>query len=288
MTTQDRIVYVNGQFVPESQALISVFDRGLLFADSVYEVNAILQGKLLEVEGHLKRLERSLNELGIPFPVPSTELLQLQREIVKRNGIEQGMVYTQITRGITPVRDFAVPKNIQPSLIIFGSHKELIHNPVATKGLKVLLVPDIRWQRRDIKTTALLAQSLAKQQALDADMDEAWFIENGLITEGTSNNAFIVTQDRRLITRHISNEILNGITRASILQVARELHLTIEERAFTPEEAYNAQEAFITSAATFALPVIEIDGHPIGNGQVGAITQLLRKTYIAQALAMAQ
>jgi D-alanine transaminase len=285
MTTQDRIVYVNGQFVPESQALISVFDRGLLFADSVYEVNAILQGKLLETAGHLQRLARSLGELGMPMPMPAHELLDLQREIVKRNRIDQGMVYTQITRGITPVRDFAVPKNIKPSVIIFGSHKELIKNPMAEIGLKVLLIPDIRWQRRDIKTTALLAQSLAKQQALDAGMDEAWFVEGGFITEGTSNNAFIVTQDNRLITRHLTNEILHGITRASILQVAQQLELTIEERAFTAQEAYEAQEAFITSAATFALPVVAIDGHTIGTGKTGMMTKQLRSTYIQQALA---
>lgn len=283
MVTQERIVYVNGQFLPETQATISIFDRGLLFADSVYEVNAVLQGKLLETEAHSKRLERSLRELGMVMPMPATELLGLQREIVARNQLEQGMVYTQITRGVTPSRDFAVPQGLTPTVILFSMAKELIQNPLATRGLKVLLVSDIRWQRRDIKTTALLAQSLAKQQALDAGMDEAWMVEEGFITEGTSNNAFII-KDQKLITRALSHDILHGITRASILQIASEMGLTIEERSFTPQEAYQAQEAFITSAATFALPVIAIDGNSIGDGKVGMMAQRLREIYIVKAL----
>ncbi|WP_020559097.1 D-amino-acid transaminase [Thiofilum flexile] len=283
MLNPERIVYVNGHFLPESQATISIFDRGLLFADSVYEVNAVLQGKLLETAAHGQRLERSLRELGMAMPMTHTALLELQREIVQRNQLDQGMVYTQITRGVTPQRDFAVPQGLAPSVILFSMAKELINNPVATRGLKVLLVPDIRWQRRDIKTTALLAQSLAKQQALDAGMDEAWMVEKGFITEGTSNNAFIV-KENKLITRQLSNEILHGITRASLLQIAHELNLVVEERPFTPEEAYQAQEAFISSAATFALPVIAIDGHNIGTGKPGMITQRLRAIYIEKAL----
>lgn len=283
MVTQERIVYVNGQFLPETQATISIFDRGLLFADSVYEVNAVLQCKLLETEAHSKRLERSLRELGMVMPFSAAELLELQQEIVARNQLEQGMVYTQITRGVTPSRDFAVPQGLTPTVILFSMAKELIQNPLATRGLKVLLVPDIRWQRRDIKTTALLAQSLAKQQALDAGMDEAWMVEEGFITEGTSNNAFII-KDQKLITRALSHDILHGITRASILQIASEMGLTIEERSFTPQEAYQAQEAFITSAATFALPVIAIDGNRIGDGKVGMMAQRLREIYIVKAL----
>lgn len=286
MLNTERIVYVNGQFLPETQATVSIFDRGLLFADSVYEVNAVLQGKLLETAAHSHRLERSLGELGIVMPWSHAQLLDLQREIVKLNQLEQGMVYTQITRGVTPLRDFAIPKGLTPTVIIFSMAKELVQNPLAMRGLKVLLVPDIRWQRRDIKTTALLAQSLAKQHAMEAGMDEAWMVEQGFITEGTSNNAFII-KDQTLITRQLSQDILHGITRASILQIAQELNLTTEERAFTPQEAYQAQEAFITSAATFALPVIEIDGNTIGDGQPGKITQRLRDIYINKAIATA-
>ena len=278
-----RIVYVNGDYLPEQDAKISVFDRGFLFADGVYEVSPVLNGKLVENEGHLARLQRSLSEQNMKSPGTSEEIEAIQKEVVKRNGVKEGAIYLQVTRGAAD-RDFPFPTDIEPSLVMFTQEKNLLDSPAAEKGISVITIPDIRWQRRDIKTVALLAQAMAKQAALDAGANDAWMVEDGFITEGSSNNAFIVTKEGKLVTRDLSNKILHGITRRSILEIARREGIEIEERAFTVEEAYEAVEAFSTSASTFAMPVVKIDDTILSNGAPGELTAKIRKLYIEMAL----
>jgi len=281
-----RIVYVNGEFLPEDEAKISVFDRGFLFADGVYEVSSVLGGKLVENAAHLKRLERSLNELKMPRPASDAEIEEIQKELIARNNLTEGMVYLQVTRGAAD-RDFAYPADAKPSLVMFTQEKNILKAPAAEKGISVVTLPDIRWQRRDIKTVGLLPASMAKQAALDAGATDAWMVEDGHITEGSSNNAFIVTMDGKIVTRALSNAILHGITRRAVLGLAAEKNLTVEERSFTPEEAYDAAEAFITSASSFVMPVVKIDDRILGNGVPGPITAALRERYIEMALAEA-
>jgi D-alanine transaminase len=277
-----RIVYVNGEYLPEEEAKVSVFDRGFLFADGVYEVTSVLDGKLLDFAGHAKRLQRSLDELEMENPVTEEELLEIHRELVKRNGVEDGLVYLQVTRGSAD-RDFAYPKDAKPTLVLFTQSKPgLADSPVAKVGLKVISLPDIRWGRRDIKTVQLLYPSMGKMAAKKAGVDDAWMIEDGFVTEGTSNNAYIV-KGNRLITRHLGNEILHGITRAAVLRCAREAQMEVEERAFTLDEAKAADEAFITSATTFVMPVVEIDGVKLGDGTPGAVTKRLREIYLEES-----
>jgi D-alanine transaminase len=279
-----RIVYVNGEYLPEEDAKISVFDRGFLFADGVYEVSAVIDGKLIDNEAHLARLKRSMSELKMTPPATGDEIIAIMEQMVERNGIDEGLVYLQVTRGAAD-RDFAMPTDATPSLVMFTQKKTLTKNPVADKGISVITVPDIRWKRRDIKTVALLPASMAKQAALDAGANDAWFVEDGFVNEGSSNNAFIVTEDGKIITRHLGNEILHGITRKAVMELARRENLEIEERPFTPEEAYDAREAFSTSASAFVMPVIKIDDHTLGNGVPGPVTDKLRKLYIEMAKA---
>ena len=277
-----RIVYVNGDYLPEEEAKISVFDRGFLFADGVYEVTSVLDGKLLDFEGHAKRLERSLNELEMSSPVTQDELLAIHRELVARNGIVEGLVYLQITHGAAD-RDFAYPENAVPSIVLFTQAKPgLADSPKAKEGMKVISIEDQRWGRRDIKTVQLLYPSMGKMAAKKAGADDAWMIEDGFITEGTSNNAYIV-KDGKIITRHLGNEILHGITRAAVLRFAREAQMQVEERSFTLDEAKSAEEAFITSASTFVMPVVEIDGVPVGTGTPGPIAARLREIYLEES-----
>jgi D-alanine transaminase len=281
-----RTVYVNGAYVAEEDAKISVFDRGFLLADGVYEVSSVLGGRLVDNAAHMARLERSLGELRMASPVPLEEIPAIQREIVARNGLDQGIVYLQVTRGAAD-RDFPFPENATPSLVVFSQAKNLLEDPVAARGLSVVTQPDIRWQRRDIKTVQLLAPALAKQAALDAGADDAWMVEDGQVTEGTSNNAYIVTADGAIVTRALSHSILHGITRRAILGIAGQDGLTVEERSFSPEEAYEAAEAFITSASAFVYPVVRIDGRILGNGAPGPVATKLRRLYIEMALAAA-
>lgn len=278
-----RIVYVNGDYVPEEQARVSIFDRGFLFADGVYEVSAVLRGRLVDNQAHLARLHRSLNELDIPQPVSDEDIVAAQTALIERNELQEGLVYLQITRGPAD-RDFAFPLEPEPTLIMFTQTHRLIDAPLAERGMTIRTVADIRWKRRDIKTVGLLAPSMAKQQALDAGADDAWLVEDGYVTEGTSNNAFIVTAEGVIRTRQLSNFILHGITRAAILRLAEQDNITVEQAPFTPEEAYAAREAFITSATAFALPVVEIDGHVIGDGLPGPVSRRLRQHYIDAAL----
>ncbi len=280
-----RIAYVNGEFLPIEQAKVSVLDRGFLFADGIYEVTAVLDGKLVDFGPHVVRLERSLKEIGMPMPMPAAELEALHREMVRRNGLVEGGVYLQVTRGAVD-RDFAFPKEpIPQTVVMFTQARPIREAPAAKTGIAVITVPDIRWRRRDIKSVALLAQVLAKQAAAAAGVGEAWMIEDGLITEGGSSNAWIVTRDGRIVTRQLSNAILAGCTRKSVMRLAELEQLRIEERPFTLDEAKGAAEAFITSASSLVMPVVSIDGAPVGDGKPGPLATRLRRIYIDQALA---
>ncbi|WP_020593435.1 D-amino-acid transaminase [Kiloniella laminariae] len=278
-----RTVYVNGSFLPEEDAKISVFDRGFLFADGVYEVSTVLEGRLIDNEAHLTRLQRSLDELQMGCPVTMDELVRLQKELIKQNNLVEGGLYLQVTRGAAD-REFGFPKDTKPSLVMFTQVKNLINSPVAEKGLRVISVPDIRWQRRDIKSVGLLAPALAKQAAVAAGADDAWMYEDGFVTEGSSNNAYIITKAGSIVTRQLGNEILHGITRRSVLALAAESNIKIEERPFTLEEAADAAEAFVTSATTFVTAVVSLDGKQIGSGKPGPLATRLRQLYIEQAL----
>ncbi|MCA0921341.1 D-amino-acid transaminase [Pseudooceanicola nanhaiensis] len=277
-----RTVYVNGEFVPETEAKVSIFDRGFLMADAVYEVTSVLDGKLVDYAGHAKRLERSLKELDMTLPVTLDELLEIHRELVKLNDLEEGGIYLQVTRGSAGDRDFIWPdpETTKASLVLFTQSKP--GNAMSEKakaGYKIITVPDIRWHRRDIKTVQLLYPSMAKMMAKKAGVDDAWLVEDGLVTEGTSNNAYIV-KDGKIITRALSNDILHGITRASVLKFAKEAQMEVEERSFSVEEAKAADEAFITSAGAYVTPIIEIDGEAVGAGASGPVALRLREIYI--------
>ena len=277
-----RIVYVNGAFVPEEEAKVSVFDRGFLFADAVYEVTSVIDGKLVDFAGHARRLWRSLGELDMAAPVTEEELLAIHRELVALNGLDQGLVYLQVTRGAAD-RDFAYPDGAAPTLVLFTQAKNVVESASARTGLRVISIPDRRWGRRDIKTVQLLYPSMGKMMAKAAGADDAWMVEDGAVTEGTSNNAYIV-KDGRIVTRHLGEEILHGITRAAVLQYAREAQMEVEERPFTLDEAKAADEAFITSASSFVTPVVEIDGTPVGGGTPGPVARRLREIYLDECM----
>jgi D-alanine transaminase len=277
-----RTVYVNGTYLPEEDAKISIFDRGFLMADGVYEVTSVLGGKLIDFAGHCKRLARSLAELDMAAPVTDDELLAIHRELVAVNEMSDGMVYLQITRGAPGDRDFAFPDpaTTPSTLVLFTQSKPgLAENPAAKTGMKVISIPDIRWGRRDIKTVQLLYPSMGKMMAKKAGCDDAWMVEDGFVTEGTSNNTYIV-RGNRIITRHLSSEILQGITRAAVLRFAAEAQMEVEERPFTIDEAKAADEAFFTSASAFVMPVVEIDGQALGTGTPGPVTARLREIYL--------
>ena len=279
-----RIVYVNGEFVPEEEAMVSVFDRGFMFADGVYEVSSVIRGKLIDNEGHMVRLQRSMNELEMPAPATNEEIEAIQMKLIEKNDLEEGLIYLQVTRGPAD-RDFAYPKEPKPSLVLFTQKKNVINNPIAEKGISVITVEDIRWARRDIKTVGLLAPCMAKMQAKAAGADDAWLVEDGSVTEGSSNNAYIVTKDGTIVTRYVGNQILNGITRRAVLALAKEHDYKIEERLFSVEECYDAAEAFVTSATMFVQAVVSIDGNQIGDGKPGEVAKKLREYYIEMALA---
>ncbi len=278
-----RTVYVNGQYVPEDEARISVFDRGFLMADAVYEVTAVIGGKLIDFPGHMARLRRSLGELELTAPVDEAEMEAIHREMIARNHLDEGGIYLQVTRGAAD-RDFAFPENATPSLVVFTQARDVAELRTGREGIRVVTLPDIRWGRRDIKTVQLLAPSLAKMAAKKAGKDDAWMVEDGHVTEGSSNNAYIVTRDGVIVTRDLSHAILHGITRAAVLAFAREAQMRVEERPFTVAEAHDAAEAFITSASAFVTPVIEIDGEPVGDGAPGPVAKRLREIYLTESL----
>ncbi|MEH3093123.1 MAG: D-amino-acid transaminase [Agrobacterium cavarae] len=279
----DRTVYLNGAWVAEGDAKVSVFDRGFLFADAIYEVTAIIHGKLVDYPGHLARLKRSLDALGIAMPVAEAELLDLHKEIARRNGIEDGLIYLQVSRGVQD-RDFVFPEAMEPTFVMFTQTKKVLDNPKWKTGLSVKTVPEGRWSDRQIKTVQLLYSSLRKTEANRQGYDDVLFVENDHITEASSANFHIVTQEGVLVTRDLSNALLHGITRGSILHLARQADLKVEERAFTPEEAKAASEAFVTSATSFVTPVVKMDGVTIGNGEVGPISRRLLDIYIREQL----
>ncbi|RVU18105.1 D-amino-acid transaminase [Methylobacterium oryzihabitans] len=278
-----RIVYVNGRFVPYEEATISIMDRGFLFGDGIYEVSAVVNGRLVDNEAHLARLDRSLGEIGIRNPHDAAGWTRLEEDLVARNGLTEGLVYMEVTRGVHE-RDFPFPPaEVAPTVVMFTQAKTILASPLAERGAKVITVEDLRWKRRDIKSVALLAQVLAKQQAAAAGVAEAWMHEDGLVTEGGSSTAFIITEDGRIVTRPLSTALLPGITRRAVMRLAEENGLTVEERAFTVEEALSAAEAFYTSASAFVMPVTEIDGTRVGGGQPGPLTRRLRGLYLEMA-----
>lgn len=275
-----RTVYVNGDYVPEEQAKISIFDRGFLFADGVYEVTAVVAGRLVDYDPHMERLERSLGELRIAWPCRKDELKAMHLEMIRRNRLAEGIIYMEVTRGAAD-RDFKFPKDAKPTLVAFTQEMKLVDNPNAVVGVKVVTVPDIRWARRDIKSVMLLAPVLGKQAAYEKGAHEGWMVEDGFVTEGTSSNAYIV-KDGTVITRPLSNSILAGCTRRSLIRLAEAEGVKIEERKFTPEEAYAADEAFLTSASQFVMPIVDIDGHRVGGGQPGPVTRKLRDLFVQE------
>jgi D-alanine transaminase len=283
----DPIAYVNGSFVPLSEAKVSVLDRGFLFADGIYEVAAVLDGKLIDSASHLARLERSVGEIGLALPETIARIEELQKDLIARNKLDNGMVYLQVTRGADKGRDFPFPKGVTPTLVMFVTAKDIVNAASAKTGIGVITVPDIRWERRDIKSVALLAQVLAKQAAAAAGAAEAWMIEDGRVTEGGSSTAFILTKDDVIVTRPNSNAILPGCTRKAVIALAEERQLKVEERAFTVDEALRGKEAFITSASSFVQPVVTIDGKSVGDGRPGPMAMRLREIYIDFAKATA-
>jgi D-alanine transaminase len=284
----DRIAYVNGSFMPLADAKVSVLDRGFLFADGIYEVAAVLDGKLIDNASHLARLERSVGEIALALPETLVRIQQIQKELIARNNLVNGMVYLQVTRGADAGRDFAFPKDdVKPTLIMFTTVKDIVNAPSAKTGIAVITVPDIRWTRRDIKSVALLAQVLAKQAAAAAGAGEAWMIEDGMVTEGGSSSAFILTKDDVLVTRQNGNEILPGCTRKAVVALAEERQLRVEERPFSVQEVLAAKEAFTTSATLFVQAVVSIDGKPVANGKPGPMTERLREIYVDFARATA-
>ncbi len=270
-----RIVYVSGDFLPEEEAKVSVFDRGFTFADGIYEVTAVIDGKLVDLDAHLARLERSCGEIRLDLPCSRAELAALHAELARRNGLTSGGVYLQVTRGAVD-RSFPFPTGIRPTLVMFTQARAMPRQ--VSRGYKLLSVPDLRWKRRDIKSVGLLAQVLAKQAAAEAGCDEALMIEDGVITEGGSSTAWIV-RDRTLISRPLSNAVLPGITRAAVLSYLAETGFSFEERAFTLEEALAADEVIVTAATSLVMPATEIDGQPIGGGQPGPVARRLREIY---------
>ncbi|SEW31873.1 D-alanine transaminase [Aliiroseovarius sediminilitoris] len=278
-----RTVYVNGEYLPETEARISIFDRGFLFADAVYEVTSVLGGKMIAFDGHAERLKRSLSELDMDNPISTEDLLEVHRELVRLNGIDEGLIYLQISRGAASDRDFAFPDpdEVKPTVVLFTQSKPGLAETV--RPMKVISIDDIRWGRRDIKTVQLLYPSMGKMMAKAAGADDAWMVEDGYVTEGTSNNVYIV-KDGKIITRALSNDILHGITRAAVLRYAEEAQMEVEERNFTIEEAQNADEAFFTSASAFVMPVVQIDDKKLGGGEPGRVALRLREIYLDESL----
>jgi D-alanine transaminase len=278
-----RIAYANGAYVPLSDAMVHIEDRGFQFADGVYEVIALRDGKMVDEQGHYDRLWRSMSELSIEAPMSVAAMKLVIAELVRRNGLRNALIYMQVTRGVAP-RDFKFPSHANSTLVVTVRPTKLDHTDKLEHGVKIITVPDIRWKRRDIKTVALLPQVLAKQKAAEAKAFEAWMVDDdGYITEGSSSNAWIITREGKLVTRQADHMILKGVTRTSLLRFAKELGIEFEERPFTREEAYQAVEAFVSSATTFLLPIVEIDEHVVGNGKPGSFGAKLREAYMEYA-----
>jgi D-alanine transaminase len=281
-----RTVYLNGAFLPETEAHLSIFDRGFLFGDGIYEVTAVLSGKLVDSPEHMARLARSAGEIGIRLPVGLEEVVAIEHRLVADNRVGEGLVYLELTRGAED-RNFLWSEDLKPTLLLFTQEKSIVASPAAERGYAVMTLPDQRWARRDIKSVCLLPQVLAKRAAKLAGFDEAWFEEDGLITEGASWTALIVTADGRIVTRGNSHTTLPGCTRLAALALAREAGLTIEERPFSRAEALGASEVWLTSASNFVMPVVRVDETPIGDGRPGPLARRFRSLYIDNARATA-
>jgi D-alanine transaminase len=272
------IAYVNGAYEKIENAKVSIMDRGLLFADGVYEVAGVYDGVIIDNESHILRLKRSLNEIKLILPIELDELLLVQKKLIEINKLKEGTLYFHVTRGIGQSREFEFPEGQSPSLIMFVNHKQIMDLPIDRLNAKVMTLPDLRWKRRDIKSIALLPQVLAKQVAHENNCNEVWMYEDGYITEGGSSNAFII-KDNKLISRKNNEKILSGTTRQAVLKLLELEGLSFDERPFTIEEAYDADEAFYTSASVFVMPVISIDDRVINDGIPGNLTLKLRNLY---------
>ena len=272
------IVFINDKFVRANEARVSIFDRGFLFGDGVYEVVPVVNSTIVDKLPFLQRLEHSLLAVGMRWPYSKERYVAILEELIRRNNLQEGGVYTQVTRGVAP-RDFAYPKDIPPTCIAFTTAKQIINTPLAKSGVSVVTVEDIRWKRRDVKSISLLGQCMAKQEAYDQNAFEGWMVEDGFVTEGTTSSAYIV-KNRRVITRPLSRAILPGIRRKCLLRLAGTNNIAIEERLFTVAEALDADEALLSSATSLVLPVVEIDGQAIGEGKPGEITKRLRSLYV--------
>jgi len=278
----EKTVFLNGEYMRADEAKVSIFDRGYLMADGIYEVVPVIGGKLMDKAPFLERLERSLGEMELEWPLSGDEFVAMFEELIERNQLQEGGVYAQVTRGVAP-RQFHYPDGISTTISAFTFEKEILNAPEATTGVKVATIEDIRWKRRDIKSIALLGQCMTKEQAHRKDAYEGWMVEDGLITEGVTSTAYIV-KDGTIITRALSNAILPGVRRKLILELAREHDIPVELRAFSVEEAYEADEAFLSSATTLVIPIVEIDGQAIGDAKVGSITSRVRELYIEAML----
>jgi len=276
-----RVAYVDGQYLPHRSAAVHIEDRGYQLADGVYEVIAVVGGQFLDEEPHLVRLARSLAELEISPPMPDAALKIVMREVIRRNRVQDGIVYLQITRG-SAARDHAFPQSARPVLVVTARRKRAVDPGAASNGVSVITIPDIRWQRCDIKSIALLPNVLGKQRAREAGAFEAWQVDRaGQVTEGTSTNAWIVTSDGVVVTRQADSAILNGITRLAVLDIIRREGYGFVERPFTVAEAKAAREAFLTSTVVDLLPIVRIDGDRVGSGAPGPLSRLLRECYLA-------
>lgn len=279
-----RTVYLNGDYIPESEAKVSIFDRGFLFADAVYEVVSVIDGRLIDFDGHVARLHRSMAELQMPHPPQRAELLAMCRELAARNALSEGMIYFEVTRGNPGDRDFLFPSaQVPPTIVGFTQNAALVDRPQAESGVSVVTLPDRRWQMAHVKTTQLLYASLMKAEARARGADDAWLVRDGYITEGTSQNAHIVTKQGKLITHPLDSSILHGITQMAVLELARQGVVEVETRSFTVEEAKEAAEAMVTAASAFVLPVTRIDEVQLGDGTCGPVTRKLREAYIGFA-----
>ena len=278
-----RQVYINGDFKKEDEAKVSVFDRGLLFSDSLYEVTTVINGKLIDFNNHMKRLDRSMTELKFKKLLNHLDILIFHRKLIELNNLKEGMIYLQVTRGVAD-RSFDMPKNeIKPTVLAFTQEKKIIDSESAKNGIKVMTLDDMRWKRCDIKTTQLLYASMAKTIATEKGFDDAWMIKEGYITEGSSSNAWII-KDKIIMTRQSDNLILSGITRDAIFKCAKDLGYEVMTKNITLPDAQSASEAFITSATACVMPVVKINASQVGEGKPGKFVTALREEYIKQAL----
>ena len=276
--TIGRTVYLNGKFCPVEDATISPFDRGFLFAHAAYEVTSVYDGRFIDMEGHLSRLRRTLEGISIPNPYSDEQWAEIHSELVDKNGVEEGLVYLEVTGGAYGMRDFAGPETFSPTVFLYADARPLIGD-LAREGIKAITLGDTRWKRRDMKTVQLLSQALAYRAAREAGAETAFMIEDGLVTEAASANAWIVDAEGRLITRELSHSILPGITRAGVASLLAASGLEMVERAFTPEEAASAKEVFTTSSGAIVAPVVALDGKPIGDGKPGPVTRRIQRLY---------